>query len=429
MTNNYMAELDNYNDNNISPVAVVILTIFIGGGIWLGASCFSNLTDYGSQVKPEPVNLMAVGSDEDNFYSPARAKRRASLFLRRQNSSEELSADEKARLEEEDRSKDWDKEERKEREDDSDLSADNSQYETSDPELRGWGQEENSSVNLQSAAVAADLKLSGIMLGSGASIAVIDYNGVSYTKSEGQSVGRYTVSKILSDRVLIKDGERSFALELSSSGSTSAASPVDTGGFKNGHPVLPDPGQVPPPNPPNSTARTSFTPDKLSVSSPVDKVSNKNNLDIPSTAPLPNKIDVYNFAEEKRPHDNQNLDNLYSSESSAKANVKIPVSSPTPLRPTRAEIEKYLQRGAAIIAEVRVQPDVSGLGVKVKFLKEDNLLNRLGLRDGDVVTRINNKTVLSSEELFNSVLSLSEMPFVNIEYKRQGQTGSIVYDL
>ena len=62
-------------------------------------------------------------------------------------------------------------------------------------------------------------------------------------------------------------------------------------------------------------------------------------------------------------------------------------------------------------------------------MQEDNVLHRLGIKDGDTITRVNNKTILNSEELFNSVLSISEMPFVNIEYKRQGQTGSLVYDL
>ena len=62
-------------------------------------------------------------------------------------------------------------------------------------------------------------------------------------------------------------------------------------------------------------------------------------------------------------------------------------------------------------------------------MQEDNVLHRLGIKDGDVITRVNNKTILNSEELFNSVLNISEMPFVNIEYKRQGQTGTLIYDL
>ncbi|MGM9998943.1 MAG: hypothetical protein ACI38Q_06080 [Candidatus Bruticola sp.] len=428
MANNSMAEADNYNENNISPMTVVLLTMFIGGCVWLGASCFGNLTDYGSRVRPEPVNLMAVGSSEDSFYSPARAKRRAGLFLRRSSDGGELSSDERAQLEEEDRSKDRDKEERKEAsgeaskpfgESDSSAAPGN--------ELPEWGEDSGVSSSLNSSASApSDLTLSGIMLGSGAGVAVLDYNGVSYTKSEGDSLGKYTISKILSDRVLVKDGDRSLTLELSSSGSASSTRAADSGGFKNGHPVLPDPGTVPPPSSPGSTARTAFVPDTYSDDS-LEPEPARVAIDTPS-APLPNKIDVYNLAEEQRRRD-EKADNFYLSKSSTKANVKMPVSSPTPVRPTRDEITKYLQRGAAIVAEVKVQPDVSGLGVKVKFLKEDNLLNRLGLRDGDVITRINNKTVLSSEELFNSVLSLSEMPFVNIEYKRQGQTESIVYDL
>ena len=107
-----MASEDNYNENNVSPLTAALLTLLIGGLVWLGASSFDNLTDYGSQPKPDPVNLMASGSTEENFYSPGRAKRRANFFLRRQGEEAEISSEEKELLEEEDRSKERDKEDR-----------------------------------------------------------------------------------------------------------------------------------------------------------------------------------------------------------------------------------------------------------------------------------------------------------------------------
>ena len=82
-----------------------------------------------------------------------------------------------------------------------------------------------------------------------------------------------------------------------------------------------------------------------------------------------------------------------------------------------------------IVSEVKVQPVDKEMGVKVKFLKEDNILNRLGLQDGDIVTRVNNRSIVNSEEFLNSILTIGDMPFVNIEYKRKGREEVLVYDL
>lgn len=428
---------DSYNDseNNFSPLTVALLTLLIGGLVWLGASFCDNLTNYGSQPKPDPVNLMASGSNEENFYSPGRAKRRANFFLRRQGEGEQISSEEKALLEEEDRTKERDREDREEsrQEQGSDSSEGDivKALQPPAPSVSGWG-ENGSGATGVSPVAPHELKLSGIMLGSGAGIAVIDYNGVSYTKSEGQSVGRYTVAKILSDRVIVEDGVNTFTLGLNSSGASDLAS-TSQGGFKNGHPVLPDPGQVPPPQEPSVTAKTAFrsepAPSVASLSSIDEEAEEIAAAGSSSSVPVPSKIDVYNLAQERRAEEEKKAENLYSSKNSTKANVKLPKANPTSLRPTREEIEKYLQRGAAIISEIKVQPDPGGLGVKVKFIQEDNVLNRLGIKDGDVITRVNNKAILNSEELFNSVLSISEMPFVNIEYKRQGHTDTLVYDL
>lgn len=428
-----MAIEDNYNENNVSPLTAALLTLLIGGLVWLGASFFNNLTDYGSQPKPDPVNLMASGNAEENFYSPGRAKRRANFFLRRQGEEADISSEEKQLLEEEDRSKERDKEDREEgRQGVPGSSSDDLAKSLQPSDLAsGWGESAGGGTAISPVAPKG-LKLSGIMLGSGAGIAVIDYNGTSYTKSEGQKVGRYTVAKIMSDRVVVEDGLNSFTLGLNSYGSSDLASSAASGGVKNGHPVLPDPGQVPPPPAPGVRAQTAFQKESPSVTSAWQDYTTDEaqEASAPSfSAPLPSKIDVYDFAQERRAGAEKKGEDLYSSKSSTKAKVKLPQASPTPVRPTREEIEKYLQRGAAIISEIKVQPDSSGLGVKVKFVHEDNVLHRLGIKDGDTITRVNNKTILNSEELFNSVLSISEMPFVNIEYKRQGQTGSLVYDL
>ncbi len=427
-----MALEDNYNENNVSPLTAVLLTLLISGLVWLGASFFDNLTNYGSQPQPDPVNLMASGNTEENFYSPGRAKRRANFFLRRQGGEAEMSSAEKELLEEEDRTKERDKEDREEARQGQSSSSGNDDLAQSlqavPPSGSGWG--ESGGTTSAISPVAPDgLKLSGIMLGSGSGIAVIEYNGTSYTKSEGQKIGRYTVSKILSDRVVIEDGVNNFTLGLSSSGTSDLASSAGASLSSNGHPVLPDPGQVPPPSAPVVKAKTAFKNETFAAPSIVSSYEDDEESEASSSAPVPSKIDVYDLAQERRAEEEKKADSLYAPKGAAKAKVKLPKANPTPVRPTREEIEKYLQRGAAIISEIKVQPDASGLGVKVKFVQEDNVLHRLGIKDGDVITRVNNKTILNSEELFNSVLNISEMPFVNIEYKRQGQTDTLIYDL
>lgn len=430
-----MASEDNYNENNVSPLTAALLTLLIGGLVWLGASFFDNLTNYGSQPQPDPVNLMASGNTEENFYSPGRAKRRANFFLRRQGDEAEMSSAEKELLEEEDRTKERDKEDREEARQGQNSSSGNDDLAQSlqavQPSGAGWG--EGGGTTSAISPVSPDgLKLSGIMLGSGSGIAVIEYNGTSYTKSEGQKIGRYTVSKILSDRVVVEDGVNNFTLGLSSSGSSDLASSASTSLSSNGHPVLPDPGQVPPPSAPVVKAKTAFKNEASLAPSALSEYEEENVETASgnaSSVPVPSKIDVYDLAQERRAEEEKKADSLYAPKGAAKAKVKLPKANPTPVRPTREEIEKYLQRGAAIISEIKVQPDASGLGVKVKFVQEDNVLHRLGIKDGDVITRVNNKTILNSEELFNSVLNISEMPFVNIEYKRQGQTDTLIYDL
>ncbi|MBQ7503456.1 hypothetical protein IJT93_12240 [bacterium] len=410
-------------ESRFSPLVTAVISVFITAGVFIGADLLNKTVDYTTREPEEPVRVSA--RLREPAYSPDRAKRRAGYFLGRREGQPESDAELEADIEEE-----------AEAEEESVKAEPGEEtVKAEKPVSEAGGGTEDFGTYSQS---AEGITLQGVMVGGDSGIAVLSLGGASHTLSEGQTLQGYKVDKVLSDRVVLRKGGRSVTLSLSS-----AASGTETLAGENaqGHPVLPNPKDVPPPAKPgaNSSAasarRGTVHADKGAASveplaSPVPFSETEDYNDGRESGggmPEPARVEVKNFADSGK-----RFESYYQEDSGlTSADIKSggPEVSPTPMHPSREELSGYLKRGAAIISEVRATPDEEDMGVKLKFLKSDNIFSRLGLQDGDTVTRINNKTVLSSEELFNSVLTVSEMPFVNIEYKRKGQDGSLVYDL
>lgn len=451
----HMRVEDENGEKQIPTLLVVLLTMLITGGVLLGSDVINNLTNYGSQEKPQPLELSQADTIDGEFYSPVRAKRRANFFLRRQSEETDLNSQEKQELENEDRARFGQKETAQSPEE---PKATTKGLDMGEPDLSGEYNKDipESSVGDWGGAVgsADGIKLSGVMLNGSIGIAVFDYKGNSHTKHVGERIGRYKVDKILADKVILDDGSGLVTLALNGNSSASAPGTAAVGG----HPVLPDPGSVPPPAPPRERAAISFQDggayndfeSGLEVAPVPDEVAIERTPR--REAPVPSRVDIYDLTDDnsvgsnkqlgevakktaqakngRSKYSEEELQSKYSSQGTAQVNMQAPPASPTPLgHPTKEELAKYLERGAMIVSEVKVQPVDKEMGVKVKFLKEDNILNRLGLQDGDIVTRVNNRSIVNSEEFLNSILTIGDMPFVNIEYKRKGREEVLVYDL
>lgn len=410
-------------ESRFSPLVIAVISVFITAGVFIGADLLNKTVDYSTQEPEEPVRVSARRHDPD--YSPDRAKRRAGYFLGRRADQPEPDAEPEADTEEE-------------TEAEENSGANNKPESEAVKEERPAAEAENAPEDFGSYTQSADgVTLQGVMVGGDSGIAVLSLGGVSHTLSEGQTIKGYKVQKVLSDRVILQKGDSSVTLSLST------ASGAETAMSENsqGHPVLPNPRDVPPPARPGAASSSGSARKKTAgggtagsgdpLASPVPFSQTDDYDDVYESGsggvPEPARVEVKDFASSGKRFESYYEED--KGQTSAGIKSPAPDASPTPMRPSREELNGYLKRGAAIISEVRATPDDEAMGVKLKFLKNDNIFSRLGLQDGDIVTRINNKTVLSSEELFNSVLTVSEMPFVNIEYKRKGQDGSLVYDL
>lgn len=217
--------------------------------------------------------------------------------------------------------------------------------------------------------------LQGVMLGGGVGIAVLELDGQSHTLSVGESAGGYTVAEILQDQVVLKRGGEVITVGLAGS-----AGGVQVSG--EGPPVLPPPDAVPPP---------------------------------PAPAPAPAR----NGAPVLPP---------------PVADTAPPASAPAPAAApdmTRAEINAFVDQGAALALEVRGEMYVGAgdqNGVRLKFRKPDNALAKLGLKDGDVVMSMNGEPIRSPEELYNSYLILKNTPSVEFQILRGGKPDTVRFD-
>ena len=233
-----------------------------------------------------------------------------------------------------------------------------------------------------------DIAVQGILKGTSTGVAVIEYQGDTLTVSPGDSVGSYKVTAIQSDRVLFDNNGESSQVRIATprDSSASVASAPSVGNYP---PVLPAPDQVPlPPQP---------------VTLP--PVGNSNPVETFSYAPSGDA--VYNITDA----DLQGHGNL----------------TPPANELSRKELEEFTRKGAALLADIRGTEVENGRGVQVKFRNPDNALAKLGMQDGDVVLRINSKSVYGVEDIYNAVLTMRDAPQIDIEVSRNGQPVSLFH--
>ena len=94
---------------------------------------------------------------------------------------------------------------------------------------------------------------------------------------------------------------------------------------------------------------------------------------------------------------------------------------------TREELDEFTRKGAALLADIRGSEVENGRGIQVQFRNPDNALAKLGMKDGDVVLRINSKNVYGVEDIYNAVLTMRDAPQIDIEISRNGQPLSLFH--
>lgn len=235
-----------------------------------------------------------------------------------------------------------------------------------------------------------DIALQGIMLGSSAGIAVVEYEGSTYTVGQGEHVGDYTVEDIQADRVTFKRQGKLSQVHIdtpadaagSVSAGTAGASAAGVGDYP---PVLPPPEEVPLPPQPVSLPEIKHQAGSSAVRSEA----------------------VYNITE---------ADFTGGTDMSPEANEL-----------TREELDEFTRKGAALLADIRGSEVENGRGIQVQFRNPDNALAKLGMKDGDVVLRINSKNVYGVEDIYNAVLTMRDAPQIDIEISRNGQPLSLFH--
>ena len=230
----------------------------------------------------------------------------------------------------------------------------------------------------------SEVTLQGVMLGADAGIAVLEYDGQTYTVGQGEKVGDYQIDDIKADRVTLnRHGQLSqVKISIPKDSEASAAPSLSVGSYP---PVLPAPNDVPlPPQP----------------------------VKIPESGP----------AASSGLGDSEAVYNITEADFEGGTNVSAPANELT-----REELDEFTRKGAALLADIRGTEVENGRGIQVKFRNPDNALAKLGMQDGDVVLRINSKTVLGIEDIYNAVLTMRDAPQIDIDLSRNGQPMSLYH--
>ena len=249
-----------------------------------------------------------------------------------------------------------------------------------------------------------EISLQGVMLGGGTGIAVVEFEGETYTVGPGENIGPYKVVDIEAERVTLEKDGRKSEVAINDSQASAPTSAVATSTVGNYPPVLPKPNDVPLPPQPVSLHTNSAPSSYASTTS-----SSRNSAS-----------------------DNSASGNSSSGNSSFElSDLDVPrdsgiISEESKL--TREELDEFTRKGAALMADIRGSEVENARGVRVQFRNPDNALAKLGLKDGDVVLRINSRSVVGVEDIYNAVLTLRDAPQVDIDIMRNNQPMSLFHE-
>ncbi len=97
-----------------------------------------------------------------------------------------------------------------------------------------------------------------------------------------------------------------------------------------------------------------------------------------------------------------------------------------------AEVENALGNINQLLTQIRVVPnfqDGKADGFKVFAIKPDSIFAKVGLKNGDVIRKVNDNDITSPEKAFQIFQDLRNEKNLSIEISRRGQTKSFSYEI
>jgi general secretion pathway protein C len=97
-----------------------------------------------------------------------------------------------------------------------------------------------------------------------------------------------------------------------------------------------------------------------------------------------------------------------------------------------AEVENALGNINQLLTQIRVVPnfqDGKADGFKVFAIKPNSIFAKVGLKNGDVIRRVNDNDITSPEKAFQIFQELRNEKHLSLEISRRGQTQSFSYEI
>ena len=97
-----------------------------------------------------------------------------------------------------------------------------------------------------------------------------------------------------------------------------------------------------------------------------------------------------------------------------------------------SEVEKALANINQLITQIRVVPnfqDGKANGFKVFAIKPKSIFSKIGLKNGDVIQRVNDTDITSPDKAFSAFQELKNEKSLNVEILRRGSSKSLQYEI
>ncbi len=95
----------------------------------------------------------------------------------------------------------------------------------------------------------------------------------------------------------------------------------------------------------------------------------------------------------------------------------------------RAEVESSLSNMVPLLTQMRALPDPQDKGFKLSEIQPDSLFQRMGLKDGDVVSAINGQPLTDPGQALRLLNSLRDQNSVGISVLRGGTQQQFTYEI
>ncbi|MBL7214037.1 MAG: PDZ domain-containing protein [Desulfobacteraceae bacterium] len=107
-----------------------------------------------------------------------------------------------------------------------------------------------------------------------------------------------------------------------------------------------------------------------------------------------------------------------------------PVTTGATITLAKSDLEKSLKNLGQLLTQVRVRPrikDGKPDGLQLARIKSGSIFSKLGLKNGDVVQKINGSPIKSPDDVFSLYQRLKSGSHVSVDIIRKGETKTITY--